>query len=102
MNAILALLERMNPNLAKSTVYRLIEYVVLAILLVGLYQDASDSLTNAKAARDEQIKGYAVQIGVLHAEANALKDEVEGLKSWNKALSARVNRLEDAAIKGHR
>lgn len=102
MNAILSILEKLNPNFAKSTVYRILEYVVLALLLVGLWQDASDSLSNAKAARDEQIKGYAVQIGVLHAENEAQKEDIESLRNWNKALSARVNRLEDVAIKGHR
>lgn len=73
MSAILELLKRLNPGLEKTTLYRLLEYVVLAVLLVGLWNDASESLSHAKAARDEQIKGYAVQIGVLHAENEAQK-----------------------------
>ena len=102
MNAILSLLEKLNPNFAKSTLYRILEYVVLAFLLVGLWTDISDNLTNAKSARDEQIKGYAVQIGILHSENEAQKDDIEGLRKWNKGLSDRINRLEDVAIKGHR
>jgi len=101
MNAILALLEKLNPNLAKSTVYRVIEYVVLALLLVGLWNDFTGNLDTAKLSRDEQIKGYAVQLGVAHSEIYALKDELEGMKKWNAALSARINCLEDVAIKGH-
>ena len=102
MNAILEILKKLNPGFEKTTLYRLLEYVVLAVLLVGLWNDASESLSNAKAARDEQIKGYAVQIGVLHAENEAQKDEIENLRKWNKALSDRINRLEDVAIRGHR
>ncbi len=100
MNAILSLLEKLNPNLAKSTAYKVIEYLVLAMLLYGLWQDASGSLSTAKAARDEQIKGYAVQIGVLHAENEAQKEDIESLRNWNTALSDRITRLEDVAIKG--
>jgi len=92
----------LNPGLEKTTLYRLLEYVVLAVLLVGLWNDASESLSYAKAARDEQIKGYAVQIGVLHAENEAQKDDIESLRKWNKALADRINRLEDVAIRGHR
>ncbi len=102
MNAVLTLLEKLNPNFAKSTVYKVIEYLVLGLLLFGMWEDATGSLSTAKASRDEQIKGYAVQIGVLHAENAAQKDDIESLRNWNKALAARINRLEDVAIKGHR
>lgn len=102
MNAILELIKRLNPNCEKTFIYRLLEYVVLAILLLGVWNDATQSLTSAKSARDEQIKGYAVQIGVLHAENDAQKDDIESLRKWNKALADRISRLEDVAIRrGH-
>jgi hypothetical protein len=121
MNAILELLKKLNPGFEKSTLYKILEYVVLAILLVGLYEDATGSLTNAKKARDEQMKGYAVQLGVQRSELEDLKLDIERLRSWNKsmterlnsqekafrdrqaeALELRINRLEDAAMKRHK
>lgn len=119
MNAVLELLKKLNPGLEKSTIYKILEYAVLATLLLGMYQDATGSLTNAKAARDEQMKGYAVQLGVHRSEIEGLKDDVTRLRTWNKsltdrlntqeqaflsrqsqALEIRINRLEDAAIAG--
>lgn len=118
MNVILELLKKLNPGFEKTTLYKIIEYVVLAVLLVGLYEDATGNLTTAKKARDEQMKGYAVQLGVQRHELDDLKEDIERLRGWNKSMTARlnsqekefherqaqslenrINRLEDAAIK---
>lgn len=73
---------------------------VVAILaaLVGTYLSLSNNLTTAKAARDEQMKGYAVQIGVLHTEVNGLKEDVDNLRKWNKSLSERLNAQEKSEL----
>jgi hypothetical protein len=118
MNAILELLKKLNPGFEKSTLYKILEYVVLAVLLIGLYEDATGNLTTAKKSRDEQMKGYAVQLGVQRSELNDLKQDIEQLRGWNKsmterlnsqeksfhdrqaeALEHRINRLEDVAMK---
>ena len=95
--------------------------LLLCATLAGMYSDLSSSLSTAKAARDEQIKGYAVQIGVLHSESESHKEDIEKLRGWLKnvtervnnqerealerqsaALENRINRLEDAAMRGKR
>lgn len=102
MNAILALLAKLNPGIQKNKLYKIAEYLVLAGLLYSLYADATGSLSTAKANRDEQIKGILVQSGVNHTLIYEMKEDIDQLRSWNKALSARINRLEDAAIRrGH-
>lgn len=98
MNAVLELLKKLNPGFEKSTLYKILEYVVLAALLIGLYEDATGNLSNAKASRDEQIKGYAVQIGVLHSEVDGLTADLEKLREWNKKLSERLNNQEKAFL----
>ena len=92
---------KLHPKFQKTTVYRILEWMILLVMFYGVYSDASGSLLTAKANRDEQIKGYSVQIGVNHQEVFALKEEVQHLREWNKDLSNRVNRLEDIAIRGH-
>lgn len=107
----------------KWTLTRIATVVSIFAALFGVYITLSDNLTTAKAARDEQMKGYAVQVGVLHTEINGLKEDVERLTKWNKSLTERlntqeqdnlrresdslqdrINRLEDAAmgVKGKR
>jgi septal ring factor EnvC (AmiA/AmiB activator) len=95
--------------------------VAIVAALIGTYVTLSNNLTTAKAARDEQMKGYAVQIGVLHTEVNGLKEDIENMRKWNKSMSERlnaqekselarqsdslenrINRLEDAAMSAQR
>jgi archaellum component FlaC len=73
---------------------------IVAILaaLVGTYMTLTNNLNTAKAARDEQMKGYSVQIGVLHSEVNGLKEDVEGLRKWNKSMSERLNAQEKSEL----
>ena len=73
---------------------------IVAILaaLVGTYMTLTNNLNTAKASRDEQMKGYAVQIGVLHNEVNGLKEDVEGLRKWNKSMSERLNAQEKSEL----
>ena len=71
---------------------------IVAILaaLFGTYMTLTNNLNTAKASRDEQMKGYAVQIGVLHSEVNGLKEDVDGLRKWNKSMADRLNTQEKA------
>jgi peptidoglycan hydrolase CwlO-like protein len=72
--------------------------VAIVAALIGTYVTLSNNLNAAKAARDEQLKGYAVQVGVLHTEVNGLKEDVEGLRKWNKSLTDRLNTQEKAEL----
>jgi hypothetical protein len=109
-------LKTLSPSLGKSHLYKVLEYLVIGTMIYGVYADASASLTTAKAHRDEQIKGYSVQIGYTRTEIErialqqgldtqeiaTLKAENERLRNWLKANTERVNRLEDVAIRRHR
>ena len=109
----------------KGTLATTATIVAIVASIVGTYISLSNNLTIAKAARDEQMKGYAVQIGVLHSEVDGLqvelKDSITRLTNWNKSLTERlnnqekafrqqetnslqdrINRLEDAAMKRRR
>lgn len=101
MNAILGLLQKLNPTLGKNVLFKVLEYAVLLIALYGLYADATGNLSNAKANRDEQMKGYAVQVGVNHTEVYILKHQVEDLEAANEKLEIRIHRLEERIIRGH-
>lgn len=83
----------------KWTLARIATVVSIFAALFGAYISLSENLTTAKAARDEQMKGYAVQVGVLHAEVNGLKEDVERLTKWNKSLTERVNAQEQASLR---
>lgn len=97
----------------KSLLKKLAEYLVIGLMIYGVYADASANLTTAKTGGDEQLKGYAVQMGYTRTaveqvrlqealDSEQIKDltkENEQLREWLKALSARVNRLEDIAIR---
>jgi len=73
---------------------------IVAILaaLVGTYMTLTNNLNTAKAARDEQMKGYSVQIGVLHSEVNGLKEDIDNLRKWNKSMSERLNAQEKSEL----
>lgn len=73
---------------------------IVAILaaLVGTYMTLTNNLNTAKASRDEQMKGYAVQIGVLHSEVNGLKEDIDNLRKWNKSMSERLNAQEKSEL----
>ena len=109
----------------KGTLATTATIVAIVASIVGTYISLSNNLTIAKSARDEQMKGYAVQIGVLHSEVDGLqeelKDSITRLTNWNKSLTERlnnqekafrqqetnslqdrINRLEDAAMKRRR
>jgi len=109
----------------KGTLATIATIVAIVASIVGTYISLSNNLTIAKSARDEQMKGYAVQIGVLHSEVDGLqeelKDSITRLTNWNKSLTERlnnqekafrqqetnslqdrINRLEDAAMKRRR
>ena len=100
----------------RGHLYKFVEYLVIGLMIYGVYADASASLSTAKSNRDEQIKGYAVQMGyqrteleklVLqqgldHDEIAHLRAENESLRAWIKASSERINRLEDIALRRHR
>lgn len=92
------LVKRYCPELSKSYLYKVLELAIILSMIYGVYTSAADSLTRAKAGRDEQIKGYALQIGYNREQIEELKSEIEKLRMWNKALSERVFRLESAAI----
>lgn len=72
--------------------------VAIVAAIIGTYVTLSNNLTVAKAARDEQIKGYAVQIGILHTEVNGLKEDIDSLRKWNKSLVDRLNTQEKAEL----
>lgn len=96
---LVELMAKVDPGFAKSTLYKVIEYGILAIMLYGLYADISGNLQDRTNGQDQAQQGYAVQIGVTRHQVQDLEQEVNHLRDWNKALSARVNRLEDVAIK---
>lgn len=73
--------------------------VAIVASLIGTYISLSNNLNTAKAARDEQMKGYAVQIEVLHSEVNGLKEDITRLSSWNKSMSERLNKQEGEFIR---
>lgn len=96
------ILAKINPGFEKTTIYRIMEYIVLAGLLYGLYADVTESLHMKSQGSAETLKGQMVQIGATRQLTADLEKEVNSLREWNKALSARVNRLEDVAIRrGH-
>lgn len=101
MDALIKLLKELNPKMFKGKLGKLVEYTVLLALLYGVYLSSDDHLNTAKANRDEQIKGIMVQVGVSRSEIDSLKEDNQQLREWLKAMSARVNRLEDVAIRGH-
>lgn len=68
--------------------------VAIIAALVGTYVTLSNNLTVAKAARDLQMKEYAVQIGVLRSEVEGLKEDLVGLRQWNKSMTDRLNTQE--------
>jgi hypothetical protein len=72
--------------------------VAIAAALIGTYVTLTNNLNTAKAARDEQMKGYAVQIGVLHSEVNGLKEDIENMRKWNKSMSERLNNQEKSEL----
>jgi septal ring factor EnvC (AmiA/AmiB activator) len=82
----------------KGILATLATIVAIVAALVGTYVTLSNNLTTAKAARDEQMKGYAVQIGVLHTEVNGLKEDIENMRKWNKSMSERLNTQEKAEL----
>lgn len=73
--------------------------VSIVVALIGVYLSLSQNLTTAKAARDEQMKGYAVQVGILHTEVDGLKDDIERLSKWNKSLTERMNTQEEENLR---
>ena len=107
MNAILELLKKINPGIANNKLFKIIEYVVLALLLYGLYADATGSLNTAKEGRDQQLLGIEAQIGFTNSTVYEMKDEIEQVRAWNKSISernkvleTRIHRLEDRALRG--
>jgi biopolymer transport protein ExbB/TolQ len=115
MNAILTFLLKLFPTLfpkvaeKKGAIATVVGALALCATLWGMYTDLSGNLSAAKAARDEQIKGYAVQIGVLHSEVNSLKERLaaeeedakekfNNFREWNKSISKRLNEQEQAEL----
>jgi len=94
MNAILELLKKINPGIASNKLFKILEYAVLALLLYGLYADATGSLSTAKEGRDQQLLGIEAQIGFTNKTIYELKDQVEDLEQ-------RIHRLESRALRGH-
>jgi len=84
---------------SRWTLARIATVVSIFAAVFGVYLTLSQNLTTAKAARDEQMKGYAVQVGVLHTELNGLKDDIERLTKWNKSLTERMNTQEQASLR---
>lgn len=82
----------------KGTLATIATIVAIIAALIGTYVSLTNNLTVAKAARDEQIKGYAVQIGVLHTEVEGLKEDVDSLRKWNKSMVDRLNAQEKAFL----
>lgn len=93
MNAILEILKKINPGIASNKLFKVLEYAVLALLLYGLYADATGSLSTAKAGRDQQLLGIEAQIGFTNKTVYELKDDT-------KDLERRIHRLESRALRG--
>lgn len=114
LDAGLDALKKVLPDTVKqSPLYKIGEYMVIGLMIYGVYADATSSLATAKEHRDQQIKGYDVQIGYTRTqlelmitqqaldtqEIKDLKLENERLRAWLKSSSERINRLEDVAIR---
>jgi VIT1/CCC1 family predicted Fe2+/Mn2+ transporter len=82
----------------KGTLATIATIVAIVAAIIGTYITLSNNLTIAKAARDEQMKGYAVQIGVLRSEVEGLKEDITRLTGWNKSLTERLNTQEKSFI----
>lgn len=82
----------------KGLLATLATIVAIIASIVGTYISLSNNLNSAKAARDEQMKGYAVQIGVLHSEVEGLKEDITRLSGWNKSMTERLNTQEKSFI----
>lgn len=116
LEAGLNILKTISPGTNKPLLTKLLEYLVIGLMIYGVYADASASLSTAKAARDEQIKGYSVQIGYQRTELEKLvlqqgldsaqikdlTEENERLRNWLKSYGERINRLEDIAMRRHK
>jgi hypothetical protein len=108
-----ALKEVLPESLKKSPLYKLSEYLVIGAMIFGVYSDASSSLATAKEGRNQQLKGYEVQIGYTRTKVEELitqqaldtqaivelNAENERLRAWIKASSERINRLEDISMR---
>ena len=107
MVSILKLLQEVSkrycPEITSSVLYKVLEISIILSLVYTAFSSVSDSLRKAKSDRDEQIKGYAVQIGYNRSEVEKveteLRDEIKRMREWNKALSERVFRLETLSMK---
>lgn len=116
VEAGLTVLKTLSPGTNKPLFAKLLEYLVIGLMIYGVYADASASLSTAKAGRDEQMKGYSVQIGYQRTEIEKLvlqqgldsaqiKDLTEEngrLRNWLKSYGERINRLEDIAMRRHK
>jgi len=108
-----ALKEVLPESLKTSPLYKISEYLVIGVMIFGVYSDASSSLAAAKEGRNQQLKGYDVQMGYTRTkveelitqqaldtqEIKDLKVENERLRAWMKASSERINRLEDISMR---
>lgn len=82
----------------KGTLATIATIVVIVAAVIGTYVTLSNNLTVAKAARDEQMKGIFVQLGVQRVELDNLEEDVKGLREWNKRLGDRMNSQERATL----
>jgi len=108
-----ALKSALPDSLKKSPLYKLGEYAVILTMIFGVYSDATTSLATAKEGRNQQLKGYDVQMGYTRTKVEELitqqaldtqkiedlKAENERLRAWMKASSERINRLEDISMR---
>lgn len=90
------------PDIKKNPVYKALEWLVILALIYTTYQQFASELFAAKTNRDEEIKGYSVQIGQNHQEIYDIKSELkaddEKLRKWMTSISERVYRLESHAL----
>lgn len=82
----------------KGTLATIATIVAIVAAIIGTYITLSNNLSTAKAARDEQMKQAAVQVGVLVTEVNGLKEDVDNLRKWNKSMSERLNNQEKSFL----
>lgn len=73
---------------ASSSLYRVLEWVVIISLIYTAYYEATDKLNQAKKARDQQVTSVEIQ----------LKDNIEQITKKQGDLRDRVFRLESALM----
>ena len=73
MNALLDLLKKIHPGIQHNHLFKLLEYVVLILMLYGVYMGSAGDLSTAKHDRDEQVTGIIAQVGFSNTQIEEIK-----------------------------